>query len=293
MSDRLAITADDRNALVLPVHPHRRHHLAVREPRCRARQRHRSRRSTRRRRSQLPPASRTSRWPARARRSTWPTWPRSGQHPTRAAVPERARAIPGGGAPKPPQLHYDIKDEIGGRRASCRGYGLTEAPIITMAQRRRHRRGARQHRGPGHARRRAAAGHARGQGGRASARRARSAPRRPQLMQGYLDSSLDAEAFDEDGWFRTGDLGRIDADGNVTITGRLKDIIIRKGENISRQGGRGPPLRAPEGRRRRGDRPARSREPASACARSWRPRTRRPARRSRRWSGLPRGAGPA
>jgi len=50
---------------------------------------------------------------------------------------------------------------------------------------------------------------------------------------GYLDSSLDAEAFDADGFFRTGDVGRLDEDGYVTITGRLKDIIIRKGENIS------------------------------------------------------------
>jgi acyl-CoA synthetase (AMP-forming)/AMP-acid ligase II len=52
-------------------------------------------------------------------------------------------------------------------------------------------------------------------------------------MKGYLDSSLDAEAFDEDGWFRSGDLGRIDADGMVTITGRVKDIIIRNMENVS------------------------------------------------------------
>jgi non-ribosomal peptide synthetase component E (peptide arylation enzyme) len=52
-------------------------------------------------------------------------------------------------------------------------------------------------------------------------------------MQGYVDASLDRDAFDENGYLRTGDLAQIDKDGNVTITGRLKDIIIRKGENIS------------------------------------------------------------
>jgi non-ribosomal peptide synthetase component E (peptide arylation enzyme) len=55
----------------------------------------------------------------------------------------------------------------------------------------------------------------------------------PQLMKGYLDSSLDAAAFDEEGWFRSGDLGTLDAQGNVRITGRVKDIIIRNMENIS------------------------------------------------------------
>jgi acyl-CoA synthetase (AMP-forming)/AMP-acid ligase II len=55
----------------------------------------------------------------------------------------------------------------------------------------------------------------------------------PQVCLGYLDPALDAEGFDEDGWFRTGDLGTIDPDGYVRITGRLKDVIIRKGENIS------------------------------------------------------------
>src|SRR3981081_4358529 len=55
----------------------------------------------------------------------------------------------------------------------------------------------------------------------------------PMLFRGYLDSSLDAAAFDEDGWLRTGDLGFQDADGYIAITGRLKDVIIRKGETIS------------------------------------------------------------
>ena len=52
-------------------------------------------------------------------------------------------------------------------------------------------------------------------------------------MRGYLDASLDADAFDEEGYFRTGDLGVLNEHGNIVITGRLKDVIIRKGENIS------------------------------------------------------------
>jgi acyl-CoA synthetase (AMP-forming)/AMP-acid ligase II len=59
--------------------------------------------------------------------------------------------------------------------------------------------------------------------------------RGPQRCSGYVDSSLDADAFDADGFFRTGDLGRIDADGFVWITGRLKDVIIRNAENLSAQ----------------------------------------------------------
>src|SRR5258708_29410210 len=56
--------------------------------------------------------------------------------------------------------------------------------------------------------------------------------RGPQVMRGYVDSRLDAEVF-VDGWFRTGDLGVIDDSGHVRITGRLKEVIIRNGENIS------------------------------------------------------------
>jgi non-ribosomal peptide synthetase component E (peptide arylation enzyme) len=55
----------------------------------------------------------------------------------------------------------------------------------------------------------------------------------PQCFLGYVDASLNADAFDDDGWFRSGDRGRIDADGNVVVTGRIKDAIIRNAENIS------------------------------------------------------------
>jgi acyl-CoA synthetase (AMP-forming)/AMP-acid ligase II len=57
--------------------------------------------------------------------------------------------------------------------------------------------------------------------------------RGPQCFLGYVDASLDAAAFDDEGWLRTGDLGQVDGDGFVTITGRLKEVIIRNGENIS------------------------------------------------------------
>jgi non-ribosomal peptide synthetase component E (peptide arylation enzyme) len=55
----------------------------------------------------------------------------------------------------------------------------------------------------------------------------------PMVCKGYTDPAMTAEAFDEDGYFRTGDVGHIRPDGHVVLTGRLKDIIIRKGENIS------------------------------------------------------------
>jgi cyclohexanecarboxylate-CoA ligase len=57
--------------------------------------------------------------------------------------------------------------------------------------------------------------------------------RGPELFAGYTDPALNAAAFLPGGWFRTGDVGRTDADGYLTVTDRLKDIIIRGGENIS------------------------------------------------------------
>ncbi len=142
------------------------------------------------------------------------------------------RAFPGGGAPKPPKLHYDIKKEMGGA-GIVSGYGLTECPVLAMGsphdpdEKLAHTEGRASPAGleirvvklDGSV---AVVGeegeiHARG----------------PQLCKGYLDEALNADAFDSDGFFRTGDLGTLDAEGYVVITGRLKDIIIRKGENIS------------------------------------------------------------
>jgi cyclohexanecarboxylate-CoA ligase len=57
----------------------------------------------------------------------------------------------------------------------------------------------------------------------------------PQLCVGYLDAQMN-DAFTADGFFRTGDLAVMDAEGFIRITGRRKDIIIRKGENLSAKG---------------------------------------------------------
>ncbi len=141
------------------------------------------------------------------------------------------RACPGGGAPKPPKLHEDLRREMGGA-GIISGYGMTECPIVTM-----------NHVGDDDTKL------AETEGRRSlpeveirivSADGRPAAPgqdgeirvRGPQLFRGYLDAALDAEAFDDERFLRTGDLGNLDADGYLTITGRLKDVIIRKGENI-------------------------------------------------------------
>ena len=141
------------------------------------------------------------------------------------------RAFPGGGAPKPPQLHYDLVEEMGGV-GILSGYGMTEAPILTMSrfddppEKMAETEGRislpdvdlRVVRDDGQVAEPGETGEFRCKG--------------PQMFRGYLDAALDEAAFDENGYFHTGDLGFLDADGYCVVTGRLKDVIIRKGENI-------------------------------------------------------------
>ena len=129
------------------------------------------------------------------------------------------------------KLHQQMKDELGGT-GIVSGWGLTEAPILTMGA-------------DGDPDDKLATSEGRAMpgveviavkldgslAGRGEEGELRA--KAPQMMLGYLDASLDAEAFDDNGYFRTGDLGIIDDEGFVVISGRLKDVIIRHGENIS------------------------------------------------------------
>jgi len=152
-------------------------------------------------------------------------------HPECAPLFPKARAYIGGGAPKPPQLHFDIKSELGGVGVVS-GYGMTEAPIVTMASVRDDDETLANTEGA------AVTGvdliTVKIDGSRSTAgEEGEIRLKAPMVMRGYIDSTLDADAFDENGYFRTGDLAVVDERGNVRITGRVKDIIIRNMENIS------------------------------------------------------------
>jgi acyl-CoA synthetase (AMP-forming)/AMP-acid ligase II len=141
----------------------------------------------------------------------------------------RLRLLIGGGAAKPANMQRDAREVLGVDVVS--GYGLTECPALVLnhmgdpddvlATDGRTMVGAEMRIGrldgtvadPGE--------------------EGEIQVRGDMLFLGYLDPSLDADALTDDGWLHTGDLGRMDARGQLTVTGRLKDIIIRKGENIS------------------------------------------------------------
>ena len=53
-----------------------------------------------------------------------------------------------------------------------------------------------------------------------------------QISPGYTDEARNEDTFLPGGWLKTGDVGHIDTDGRIFITGRAKDVIIRSGHNI-------------------------------------------------------------
>ena len=176
---------------------------------------------------------------------------------------------PGGGSPKPPQIHAEVQRELGGARC---GVGLGA------------HRGADPH--DGHRRRtpktssRITEGFAMPgvelivvQG--STARRPRPGEegelraKAPQMMLGYLDDALDADAFDENGYFRTGDLGMIDEEGyrddNRPVEGHHHP---QRARTSRRRRSRTCSTRTRSGAGRRGDRPARRQDRRTGRARS-------------------------
>jgi acyl-coenzyme A synthetase/AMP-(fatty) acid ligase len=139
------------------------------------------------------------------------------KQPDKPIIPT-LRLLSGGGAPKPPEVYFEAKRELGVR--VLHGMGMTEVPMIVMG----------------------AVGDTDEQLAYTDGKPVRGAEvrivdgelrvRGPMVFKGYTKRELTEQAFDEDGFFRTGDLAMIREDGHVVLTGRIKDIIIRKGENI-------------------------------------------------------------
>lgn len=140
------------------------------------------------------------------------------------------RKMSGGGAPMAPEQFEEVKREFGVK--TCHGYGMTECPMISQGS---------PHDGDeqlAHTVGRPVTGltvHIVAEDGTDAGVDEDGEVRLsgPMVFRGYTDEAATAEAFDDHGRFRTGDIGHLRADGHLVLTGRLKDVIIRKGENIS------------------------------------------------------------
>ncbi|ATL28567.1 class I adenylate-forming enzyme family protein [Streptomyces formicae] len=140
------------------------------------------------------------------------------------------RLLAGGGAPKPPEIYHSVVREMGCQLTH--GYGMTEVPMITMGA------------PDDTAENLATTEGLPPEGMRIRITDAEGAELPPgtdgevrlrgeAVCQGYLDPGQSADVFDADGFLITGDLGHVKESGHLVLTGRAKDIIIRKGENIS------------------------------------------------------------
>ncbi|MFE9565636.1 class I adenylate-forming enzyme family protein [Streptomyces sp. NPDC006487] len=143
------------------------------------------------------------------------------------------RLLAGGGAPKPPEIYHAVVRELGCQLTH--GYGMTEVPMITMGA-------------PDDTPENLATTEGRppqGMSIRITTPEGALLPpdtdgevrlRGEAVCQGYLGRErydVNAAVFDSDGYLITGDLGHLTKDGYLVLTGRSKDVIIRKGENIS------------------------------------------------------------
>jgi cyclohexanecarboxylate-CoA ligase len=140
------------------------------------------------------------------------------KQPERKLIPS-LRLLAGGGAPKPPEIYHAVVREMGCQLTH--GYGMTEVPMITMGapDDTADNLATTEGRPPAGMEIRIVDGEVRLRG--------------EAVCRGYLDPVQSAAAFDGEGFFITGDLGHLTESGHLVLTGRLKDVIIRKGENIS------------------------------------------------------------
>ena len=141
------------------------------------------------------------------------------------------RAFPTGGAPVPPEVIHEANRSFA-NCVSFRVYGSTEAPTVALGV-------------PARAEADLAAateGYVVGHEVRllgddgipvAAGEEGEVVTRGPENCVGYADWDQNAEAFDAEGFFHTGDLARMTPEGCLVVTGRKKDLIIRGGENLS------------------------------------------------------------
>jgi acyl-CoA synthetase (AMP-forming)/AMP-acid ligase II len=149
--------------------------------------------------------------------------------PSRRAFPA-LRVLLAGGGPKLPGLSIAVREELGAE-IGC-SYGMTEMPIVSSANPFGEPRPLDVGEGratPGvEIRIVGDDGHALGRGEEGEVR-----VKGPQLFHGYADVRLNEGAFDDEGFFRSGDVAYLAPEGDLVITGRIKDVIIRNGENLS------------------------------------------------------------
>jgi acyl-CoA synthetase (AMP-forming)/AMP-acid ligase II len=153
------------------------------------------------------------------------------EHPDIAEFRLGARVVPMGGAPVPPDLPARAIEVFGDRAPILNGYGSTETtsavvtnvgveyaahldsvgrPNLTADIRVVDSEGRPV--GPGEA--------------------GEICAKSPQVVKGYWNDEAATKASFQDGWFHTGDVGFIDGEGFVHVVDRIKDVVIRGGENV-------------------------------------------------------------
>jgi cyclohexanecarboxylate-CoA ligase len=149
--------------------------------------------------------------------------------PSKPVIPT-LRMLNGGGAPKPPEVFREVRAEM--HIPVCHGYGMTECPMITQGA---YRDTDEQLTNTDGAPVRGCVVQVVDEQGAPVPAGVTGEVRvgGPMLAKGYMDPEQTKAAFGADGFFTTGDRGYLRDDGHVVLTGRTKELIIRKGENIS------------------------------------------------------------